>query len=179
MRRRLENIVLAAALAAAGATPASAEIVLEGVHWQAGRVEGGRVVAWQDVKVVTDGPPKLHDRLRARLVVKNRGAKAEETLLLRYSMTARVAPSTGAPTEGSWAIPFVVEERRVPKVGADKTIEVPLDTGVALDLYLRRLARAGWWPDRVKLQVMLEPHPGSTAIQTVEDTLEVVSEGKK
>jgi hypothetical protein len=175
---RTNILVLAAALAAAGTASASAEIVLEGVHWQVGRVSGGRVVAWQDLKVLADGPPKLDNRLRARLVLKNRGIKTEETLLLRYSMTARVAPSAGAATEGSWAIPFVVEEKRVPKVGPEKTIEVPLETGAALELYLRRLARAGWWPDRVKLQVMLEPHPGSTSIQTVEDTLEVTSEGK-
>lgn len=177
--RRLSAVVLAAACAAAGAATASAELVLEGVHWQAGRVEGGRVVAWQDLKVLDDAPPKLDNRLRARLVLTNKGAKAEETLLLRYSMTARVAPSTGAPAEGSWAIPFAVDEKRVPKVAPGKMVEVPLELGPALELYLRRLARAGWWPDRVKLQVMLEPHPGSVAIQTVEDTLEVTREGAR
>jgi len=172
----LKTLALAAALAAAGAGGASAEIVLEGVHWQVGRVEGGRVAGWQDLKVLVDGPPKLDSRLRARLVLKNRGPKAEEGLLLRYSMTARVAPAAGA--EGSWAIPFVVEERRVPKVGPNQMIEVPLETGAALELYMRRLARAGWWPDRVKLQVMLEPHPGSAALQIVEDVVEIQRESK-
>ncbi len=172
---RFQKVFLAAALAA-GAASASAEIVLEGVHWQAGRVEGG--AAWQDVRVLEDGPPRLENRLRARLVLKNRGPKTEETLLLRYSLTARIAPVAGAATEGSWTIPFAVEERRVPKVAPGKTIEVPLDAGVALGLYLRRLVRASWWPDRVRLQVMLEPHPGSASLQTVEDTLEVVREGK-
>lgn len=172
---RLSKVVLAAALAAAGAATASAEIVLEGVHWQVARVERGRVVAWQDVRVLQDGPPKLDNRLRARLVLRNRSAKPEETLLLRYSMTARVAPAAAAG-EGTWAIPFAVDERRVPKVGPDKMVEVPLEVGPALELYLRRLARAGWWPDRVKLQVMLEPHAGGATIPTVEDTLEVSRE---
>jgi len=174
--RRSKAFVLAAAVAVAG-TAASAEVVVEGVHWQMGRVEGPRVVAWQDVKVLTDGPPKLDARVRARLVLKNEGAKPEEGLLIRYSMTARVAPSTGA--EGVWAVPFVVEERRVPKVGANQMIEVPLETGAALELYTRRVARAGWWPDRVKIQVMIEPRQGGVVLRTAEDALEIKSEPKK
>ena len=133
------------------------------------------MAAWQDLKVLVDGPPKLDNRLRARLVLKNGGPKAEEGLLIRYSMTARVSPTAA---EGSWAIPFVVEERRVPMVGPNQVIEVPLETGAALELYMRRLARAGWWPDRVKLQVMLEPHTGSTTLQNVEDVIEIKREPK-
>ena len=177
--KRLSSVVLAAALAAAGAAKASAEIVLEGVHWQVARMERGRVAGWQDVRVLRDGPPKLDNRLRARLVLSNRSAQPDETLLLRYSMTARVAPAAAAAGEGSWAIPFAVDERRVAKVGPGKMIEVPLEVGPALELYLRRLARAGWWPDRVKLQVMLEPRPGCTTIPTAEETLEVSREDSR
>jgi hypothetical protein len=176
--KRLKILVAAAALAAAAAGAASAEIALEGVHWQVGRVEGARVTAWQDVKVLLDGPPRLDNRLRARLVLKNRGMKEEDGLLLRYSLTARVAPAEGAEMDGSWAIPFTVDEKRVPKVGADKMLEVPLDAGPALDLYLRRLARSGWWPDRIKIQVMLEPRAGIKTIEIVEDVLEVRREAK-
>ncbi|MDE2511781.1 MAG: hypothetical protein KGL74_11725, partial [Elusimicrobia bacterium] len=60
----LKSLTLAAALAAAGAGAASAEIILEGVHWQVGRVEAGRVTGWRDLKVLVDGPPKLDNRLR-------------------------------------------------------------------------------------------------------------------
>jgi hypothetical protein len=175
---RLERLILAAALAAAGAASASAEIVLEGVHWQVGRTEGGRVVAWQDLKVLVDGPPKLDNRLRARVVLKNRTAKPDEGILVRYSLVARVSPAAGAAGDGVWAIPFAVEERRVPLVAANKMIEVPLETGAALGLYLRRLARSGWWPDRIKVQVMIEPHAGDAVLQTVEDSLEVARESK-
>jgi hypothetical protein len=170
---RVKSLVLAAAVAAAAAGRAAAELALEGVHWQVGRVEHARVVAWQDVRVVADGPPRLANRLRVHLLLRNRGAKPAEGVLLRYSMTARLAPGQGAVAEGTWAIPFSVDEKRIPLVGPAKTVEVTLETSPALDLYLRRLARAGWWPDRLKMQVMLEPHPGAETIQTGEDVVEL------
>ena len=169
----LRNVLIAVVFAMAAAGRASAELVLESVHWQVGRVEHGRVASWADVKVLDDGPPKMESRLRARLVLKNRGPQTSEGILLRYSLTCRLAKADGAVTEGVWAIPFLVEERRVPKVGANKVLEVPLETSPGLELYLRRLSRSGWWPDRLRLQVMLEPHPGVQTIQTLEDVLEV------
>jgi hypothetical protein len=175
--KRWKTLAVAAALAAATAGAASAEIVLEGVYWQVGRAAAGRVASWQNATVLQDGPPKLDNRLRARLVLKNAGP-VEEGLLVRYSFSARVAPARGAAGEGSWAVPFHVDERRVPKIGADKTLEVPLDASPALDLYLNRLGRAGWWADRIKIQVMLEPRTGSKAISVVEAVLEVKSEAK-
>jgi len=170
---RLKVLVLAAAVAAAGAGRASAELSLDGVQWQAARVERGRVAAWQDVKVVANAPPKILNRLRVHLLLKNRGAKPVEGVLLRFAMTARLSPMEGAPTEGSWAIPFAIGEKRVPYVGANKTVEVTLDPGDDLVIYLRRMVRAGWWPDRLKMQVMLDLHPGSASIQTGEDVLEI------
>jgi hypothetical protein len=170
---RVKAFVLAAACAAAGSARASAELALESAHWQTGRLERGRVVAWQEVKVVENAPPKLTNRLRVHLLLKNRGTKPVEAVLLRYSMTARVAPSQGAASDGTWAIPFSVDEKHIPLVGPNKTVEVTLDAGAALELYLRRLARAGWWPDRLKMQVMLEPRVGATEIQTSEDVLEL------
>jgi hypothetical protein len=167
----------AAALVAAAAGAASAEVALEGVHWQVGRAEAGRAAVWQDVKTLVQKPPKLDSRLRARLVLSNRGAQDEEGLLLRYSLTARLAPAAGAPAEGAWVVPFSVEEKRVPRVGASKMIEVPLDASPALDLYLRRVARAGWWPDAVKISVMLEPRAGSKTLPLVEDVVEIRREG--
>jgi len=157
----------------AGAGRASAELLLESVHWQVGRVERGRVTSWADVKVLEDGPPRLDSRLRARLVLKNRGPQVSEGILLRYSLTARLSRIEGESHEGTWAIPFMVEERRVPKVGPNKVIEVPLETNPGLSLSLQRLSRSGWWPDRIRIQVMLEPHAEYQTIQTLEDVLEV------
>jgi hypothetical protein len=168
---RVKNLLLAAALAAAGAGSASAELELESVHWQVGRVETVRVISWQDVKTLGHAPLPS-DRLRARLVLKNDGLQNEEGLLLRYSLTARILPDHDG-ADAAWAVPFIVDEKRVPKVGAEKTIEVPLDAAAATELYLRRLVRAGWHLDRIKIQVMLEPHRGSKALQLAEDELEV------
>ncbi|MEK7382307.1 MAG: hypothetical protein AAB262_03365, partial [Elusimicrobiota bacterium] len=134
---------------------------------------GGRGASWADVKVLEDGPPKLESRLRARLVLKNRGPRTSEAILLRYSLTARLAQAGGGVSDGVWAIPFLIEERRVAKVGPNKVLEVPLAMSPGLELHLRRLSRSGWWPDRLRLQVMLEPHPGVRTIQTLEDVLEV------
>jgi hypothetical protein len=168
--------IVAAALCAAATAPPSAEVVLQSVHWQIGRVEAGRVASWQDVRSLP-AALKPGDRLRARLSLKNGGEGAEEGLLLRYSLVARVQPEGGAP-EGTWAVPFDVDEKRVAKIGAGKVQDVPLDASSAVELYLRRVARAGWSPDRLKIQVMLEPHRGAKTLQVVEDTLEVGSGAK-
>lgn len=168
--KRVLSVLAFAALAAASA---GAEILLDGVSWQKGKADGVRQVIWEDAGKVIDGPPKLDTRLRARLTLKNRGPKAAEGILVRYSMTARIMPAEGGKTEGSWAIPFVVDEKRVPKVGPNKTQDVYLTTSPALELYFNKLSRAGWWPDRVKLQVMIEPHPGMTEVLSLDSTLEV------
>ncbi len=167
---RLIAVLAFAAFTAAGAR---AELFLDSVSWQRARVEKPRVAVWEDVGQLLDGPPKLDTRLRARLTLKNRGPKAAEGILLRYSMIARLVPIAGAAPEGSWGVPFMVDERRVPKVGPNKTLDVYLTTSPALELYLAKLARAGWWPDRVKLQVMIEPHQGDAAVQSLESILEV------
>jgi hypothetical protein len=175
---RVKALLLAATFVAAGAAVASAELALESVHWQQGRVEGGRVAFWKDVKTLAAAPSPV-ERMRARLILKNDGPQSEEGLLLRYSLTARVLPQDGGSADGSWAVSFIVDERRVPKVGAEKTIEVPLDTASAVDLYVRRALRAGWRLDRLKIQVMLEPHRGSKALQVVEDVVEFGDGTKK
>jgi hypothetical protein len=98
---------------------------------------------------------------------------AAEGILLRCSMTARVVSISSEKTESVWGVPFMVDGKRVPKVGPNKTQDVYLTTAPALDLYLAKLARAGWWVDRVRLQVMIEPHRGAESVQMLEQTLEV------
>ncbi len=168
--RRAFSVLAFAAFAVAGAR---AELFLDNISWQRARVANARVVAWEDATGLVDGPPKLDARLRVRLTLKNRGPKAAEGILLRYSMTGRMLSITGAATEGAWGVPFAVDEKRVPKVGPNKTQDVFLTTSPALELYLNKLARAGWWPDRVKLQVMIEPHRGAATVQALESVLEV------
>ncbi len=169
----MRRAVLILAFAAFTAANASAELFLESLSWQRARVVKSRVVAWEDSTQLLDGPPKLDSRVRARLVLKNRGPVAANGILLRYSMTGRVAPVSGDATEAAWGIPFMVDEKRVPKVGPNATHEVYLTTSPALELYLVKLGRAGWWPDRIKLQAMIEPHRGAVAVQSLESVLEV------
>ncbi len=161
------------AFAAFAAVGVRAELFLESVSWQRARVEKSRVVSWEDADRLLNGPPKLNTRLRARLTLKNRGPVPAEGILLRYSMTGSVAPIAGEKTESVWGVPFMVDEKRVPKVGPNKTQDVYLPVSSALGLYLAKLARAGWWPDRVRLQVMIEPHRGAVAVQALESALEV------
>jgi hypothetical protein len=167
---RLIAVLAFAAFAAAGAR---AELFLESASWQRARADKGAAVVWEDVSSLADAAPKLDARLRARVTLKNRGPKSAEGILLRYSMTGRVAPTADPKGEGAWGIPFMVDEKRVPKIGPNKTLDVYLTTSPALELYLAKLARAGWWPDRVKLQVMIEPHRGAVALQSLETALEV------
>ena len=170
MKRAVSALILAfAAFTAAGAR---AELFLESVSWQRARVEPGRAAIWEDTTHMADGPPRLDSRLRARVSLKNRGPKAAEGILLRYSMTGRVVPAEGAG-EGAWGVPFKVDEQRVPKVGPNQTQDVFLTTSPPLELYMSKLARAGWWPDRVKLQVMVEPHRGASPVKPLESVLEV------
>ncbi len=168
--KRVLSVLAFAAFAAAGAR---AELFLESVSWQRGRVEKGRVASWDDATRLVDAPPKLETRLRARLTLKNRGPKAAEGVLLRYSMIGRLLPLAGEAPEGAWGVPFLVDEKRVPKVGPNKTLDVFLTTSPALELYLAKLSRAGWWADRVKLQVMIEPHPGALEVRSLDSVLEV------
>lgn len=169
----MKRLLLVLAFAALGAAGARAELFMENLTWQRARVSGARVVAWEDITHLSDAPPKLNARLRARLTLKNRGPRPAEGILLRYSMTGRVSPAAGEAVSGEWAVPFMVDEKRVPKVGPNKTQDVYLTTSPALNLYLARIARAGWWPDRVRLQVMVEPHHGEGSVTTMESVLEV------
>lgn len=159
MKRALSIIALAAAFAAAGTRTAAAELVLESVGWQSGRAERPpRPPKFEDASSVVL-PPKGAPRLRAKAVLKNRGPKSVEGILLRYAVSARLIRVAAQGGEGSWAVPFLVEERRVPKIGANEILEVPLITSPLIEQYLRRAARQGFRADRLRLQAMIEPHP--------------------
>ncbi|MBI2095375.1 MAG: ribosomal RNA small subunit methyltransferase A, partial [Candidatus Omnitrophica bacterium] len=48
-------------------------------------------------------------------------------------------PAGEAAAEGAWAIPFLIEERRVAKVGPNRVLEVPLEIGPGLGFLTRSL----------------------------------------
>lgn len=163
--------VLAAAVLAAGAGAARAEIELESSSWQSGRVEKpARPPKYADAaKLEAFARPP---RLRGKAVLKNRGPKAAEGVLLRYTVAARLVPDRNAPAEAAWALPFLVDERRVPKVGPNQIQEVPLSVSPALENYLKRLTRQKFRANALKLSVMLEPGTGG-GVKIAESLLEV------
>lgn len=151
--------LLAAAVLAAGAGTVRAEISLESAAWQEGRVEKpARPPKYADAERIPAfaKPP----RLRGKAVLKNRGPKAAEGVLLRYTVAARLVPDRNAPAEAEWALPFLVDERRVPKVGPNQIQEVSLSLSPLLDNYLKRLARQKFRANALKLSVMIEPGNG-------------------
>ncbi|MDX6768244.1 MAG: hypothetical protein SF051_01820 [Elusimicrobiota bacterium] len=163
---------LAAALAAAGAGPAAAELVLESVAWQAGRVERPpRPVKFADATAVSL-PKKGAPRLRAKAVLKNRGPKSVEGILVRYTVAPRLVPDRAVAAEAAWALPVLIDERRVPKIGPNQVLEVPLTLTPALENYLKRIARQGFRANRLKVSAMIETHADG-AVRVQEAELEV------
>jgi hypothetical protein len=123
--------------------------------------------------------PKSDGKLRAKLTLANRGPNPVEAVLLRYSVTANLVSLTGE-LPPVWAVPFLVDERRIPKVGPNETKEVPLDLSVLLGLYLKRTYRSGFVPKELKIQIMVEPHRGDNLpIKTIESLLTVVHEAPR
>lgn len=163
MKRLVLRTVLAAALAAAGAGPVFAELVLEGAGWQQGRVvKPARPLKFEDAESAAL-PARGPARLRAKAVLKNRGPRSVEGILLRYVVTARLAPEKEG-AESAWALPFSVSERRVPKIGPNKLLDVPLTVSPALDDYLKRIKRQGFRADALKVQVMIETHADGAVV---------------
>ena len=71
-------------------------------------------------------------------------------------------------------LPFMLEEKRVPKAGPNQLLQVSLETAPLFELYLKRIAREGFFPEELKLQVMVEPRRGGpTAIELLESSLKV------
>ena len=170
----MRTIVAAVAVAALCVGSAAAELDLQSARWQVvGRSKQESKAA--DVAAIpVDAQAKLLGRLHAKIKMLNRGP-AVEGVLLRYALTAQIIPAgpsdaTLAPT---WAVPFVVDEKRVPKIGANQYIEVDLDPTAALSLCLRRLENGGYAPKAIKLEVMAEPRKGQPASRRLESIVPV------
>ncbi|MDD5655723.1 MAG: hypothetical protein PHF00_00515 [Elusimicrobia bacterium] len=154
-----------------------AELLIESVAWQTAAPARGRKPVYADADAVTAAAPRLRELVRVLVRLKNRGPKAVDGVLLRYAISAELAPLDGA-REGAWAVPYMVDARRVPKIGPNKILDVPVDPSRSLEVplaaYLQRVYRSGFWPRRLRVQVMLSPHRGQVdEIRTHESVLEV------
>ncbi|MBI5630466.1 MAG: hypothetical protein HY921_06240 [Elusimicrobia bacterium] len=162
--------VLSAAFAAA--LPAGAEVQLQQLEWQLGRPAKTQAARFEAIPVLSLAGATLPGKIRVKLTLVNRGPKPVEGILLRYSVAARVAPK-GRSQDGTWALPFMLEEKRVPKVGPNQIREVPLVPSM-LGGYLLKLDQAGYAADQVKIQAMQEPRAGeSYPVRVLESILEV------
>lgn len=168
----MKGAFLAAWLLFSG-TAARAELLLERVDWELAVAPKGKAVVFEPLDALRMVEQSLKGKLRAQLTLKNRGPKPVEAVLLRYAMSARLA-TLDSSAEGIWAVPFIVEERRVPRVGPNQLLKVPLGPSPMFALYLRKIKRSGFCPDRFKIQVMIEPHYGEVpALQVLEKILPV------
>ena len=144
-----------------------AEAVIESVHWQWAPPANGQTHPYEDIAILTASPPRLEGRLRARVTLTNNGPQDVDGILLVYCLAARLVP-TAASGEGVWAVPFMIEEKRVPKIGPNQQLDVFLDPSRSVEMplqhYLQHTQRAGFWPDQLKLQVMLQPRPGTVSV---------------
>jgi len=153
--------------------------MIESVRWQLAKPVRGQKAVYQDISVLSSVPPRIAGKLRLRVVLKNRGPQQADGIVLRYCISARLAPLRRGE-EGVWSVPFLIDEKRVPKVGPNRYFEVSWDPSGSVELpfnhYLQRVFSSGFWPDQLKLQVMLSPHRG--AVETIR-TQEIVLPVKK
>lgn len=122
-------------------------------------------------------PPGAPNRetLGAVVVLRNAGAKAAVGVLLRYAVSARIAPVDGGGSTalttgggGSWTVPFWLEEARVPRIRAGQEQRFTI-RNLHLEPHLRQLLREGFWPTALRLQVMAEPKRGEDPAQKMLD----------
>jgi hypothetical protein len=162
-----------------GLPPLRAEVLIKNVGWQSAQGSLGQKAVFQDITSLTTLPPRVDGKLRLRVVLENRGPKEADGLLLRYCLSARLIPA-GKNAEGVWAVPFLISEKRIPKVGPNRLLEVTLDPSESVDMplnhYLKRTLDSGFWLDQLKLQIMLSPRRG--AVESVE-THEILLPVKK
>ena len=177
---RSKTLALAAGLACA-ALPAAAELELQSVQWQLVQREPGKALkppTAEDLAELAVAPGgKLAGRLWAKLKMLNRGP-AREALLLRYAVSAKIAPLDKHEV-AIWALPFMLGDRRLPKVRANAPLEVPLDPTDEVSLYLRNVFREGFWPEEFRIQVMVQPRKDQKApLKILESSLSLKADAK-
>lgn len=155
---------------------AAAAVELQKLGWQMTPVQGPRaqVKTAKPIERLLIDPVKgkVPGRLLGWATLLNRGTPTEG-ILLRYSVTGKIAPMEGGH-EPAWVLPYMLETRRVPRAAANRHLEVPLDATALTELYLKKLRREGYSLKELKMQVMLEPRKGVAGpVQLLEAVLPV------
>ena len=151
---------------------ARAEVALQGARWQRADRINDKVSKGIDIVEASILPgAALKGRMLVKVRLLNRGP-AKEGILLRYAVTAKIGPLAQPQIEPAWALPYMLEEKRVPKIGANQFYEATLDPTARKFRLLRKIYRMGYWPQELKVQVMLEPRNGNAgALQILEAVL--------
>ncbi len=170
MKKGLKMLLLGTAAALWMASPAAAEIKLHGVTWQFAKP--GPRKPFSEIKRLVVVGSKLKGKVRAQLRLHNPSETDEEGVLVRYSMTAKLKH----PVDGweIWALPFMLDQRRIPKIKAGDLKRVSLDPTIGIKLYLKKVARWGRRIEAIKVRIMLEPRRGGKGkIQILESVLPI------
>ncbi len=147
---------------------AGAQVQLQNLHWQVAARSprpGGKPLYHDAQQWLRPPDARAAGQIRAMVTLVNRSTRSEEAVLLRYAVSARLAPVAGE-SEGVWTVPFLLEEKHIPKVKAGGSREVPIPLNrTVFGAYLRRKGRTELWPDALRIQVMIEPRSGETSLE--------------
>lgn len=163
----------------AGAAAARAQVVLGDPHWQVSAKAprpGGKPLFHDAQQWLRPPDTKPGGEVRAVVTLINRSTRPEEAVLLRYALSARLAPKAGE-AGGVWAVPFLLEEKHIPLVKAGESREVPIPINrTVFGAYLKRKGRTELWPDALRIQVMIETRPGESSMEgrVAESVLQVL-----
>lgn len=158
---------------------ASAEVELQTLGWRiAAPAKPGQPKAPEAIETLRlAGDGRIPGKLAGTVKIVSRGTPVEG-VLLRYTVAAKLQPKDGAKP-GAWAVPYLLEERRVPKIKANAYVDIPLDAAVWTEAYFKKLDREGYRAVELKMQVMIEPRPGHVeGIKVLEAALPVEGTAK-
>ena len=106
-------------------------------------------------------PPSIRATNLPRVAVTlvNRGPLATEGVVLRYALSAEIVSIKKLGSKGEWVLPFWVDRRRVPFLKSNQILEIQINPTdeMRLATSLREMYRAGFWPDAIKIEIMVEP----------------------
>ncbi|MBI4056851.1 MAG: hypothetical protein HY399_04805 [Elusimicrobia bacterium] len=152
-----------------------AGVSLQKVEWQVG-ASRKPPRQFSVIREWKQGPSdKAPGKVRIVLSIVNTSSSAVEGVLVRYALSAKLAPLRGEKSAGAWVVPFWLEESRVPWLAALQTKNILL-TRMDLQVFFKRMKRLGYWPEAIKIQVMIEPKMGeSLQDHILESELPIVS----
>lgn len=156
-----------------------AEVVVGDLHWQVAARSarpGSRPLFHDSQQWLLPPAGRAAGQVRAMVTLVNKSTRSEEALLVRFSISAKLAP-VAKEAEGVWAVPFLLDERHIPRVRAGESKEVPIPLNrTVFAAHLKRKARTGLWPDALRIQLMVEPRSGEGTLEgrVAESTLKVL-----